>query len=295
MQQAKHIHVYEAFQGYEGYGYYPEDEKETLYVYVYEDDPRKPRRSPDTRDTIIALCGLIVLLLCIFGLCLLPIPPVYTIQTITLPARFTAQEVKASVAIIPTGSQTYPAMQAHGVLTIYNGSSFVQALPSGFIVATQSGIEIATDQPITIPGAHLPTPGKASVSAHAVHPGASGNIVSDAIQAMYGPDIEIRNISAFTGGQDTYTKSYATHEDQQKALDTARQQLTIKRPVGLLARPCTETVKQSESSVSVSWQCQYAMYQAPRGVQVLSVHVSGNKVILTVRVVLHSVTMHYVK
>src|SRR5437899_5090937 len=71
------------------YGY-PEDEIETLHVYVYQDKPPYWNR----HRVIAVLMGLLALSM-IVGLCCIPSTPNYTIETITVPARISIQEVRA--------------------------------------------------------------------------------------------------------------------------------------------------------------------------------------------------------
>src|SRR5215469_11023861 len=64
------------------------------------------------------------------------------VPPVLLPVRV----FNVSVPIIPTGTKTYPATTAHGILTITNGSVISQTLPMGFIFITRSGVSVATDQ-----------------------------------------------------------------------------------------------------------------------------------------------------
>jgi hypothetical protein len=268
----------------------PEEEMHTVHVYVYED-----HSSWWTKDRCVTLAMGLLALALIVGLCCLPSGPSYQLQTLRLPAHFSTVTLKTSVPLIPTGKQVYPATRATGTLTIYNGSLFTEQLPAHFVVTTASGVEVATSQAVVIPGANLPIPGVATVPASAVVPGSQGNIPPEAIQAAYGSSIEIKNLAAFTGGQDALTRAVITPQDRNTALSTARTQLAAKRPIGLQSHPCSENVSQQSSTIVVTWSCQYVTYQVPTGVDIRSVRLSGAYVMVTVKIVARSVTTHFVK
>lgn len=294
MQHLQHINLSENDQEQEDPSVYAEDEPlQTMHLYVYAEEPEKPVYW--NRDRIVTLVVGLLTLTLLVGLCFVPSEPSYTTQTLTVPAYFQTHAWQASVAILPTGKQAIPATPARGILTLYNGSIFTQQVPANFLVTTANGFAVATDQAVSIPPVNPPTLGIATVAAHAIIAGAQGNIPVDAIQQSYGSDISIKNLVPFTGGHDASVKIYATGEDQQHALEAARQQLIIKQPVQLLAHPCTETIQPTEASVTVSWQCQYVTYQAPAGVQVLAVRLAGDRVFLLVRRIVHPTTTHFAK
>lgn len=268
----------------------PEEDMQTVHVFVYEDQPPWW-----TKDRLVTLAMGLLALALIVGLCCIPTGPSSQLQTLTLPARFHALHIQVRVSIHATGTTIYPATRATGLLTLYNGSILAQQLPAHFLLTTTNSLEIATSQAVVIPAANLPSLGVATVPAYAVLPGNQGNIQPDAIQATYGTSLEIKNLSAFTGGQDTSTKTVVTAHDKTTALETARAQLSTKQPLELQSSPCSENVSQQSSSLIVTWFCQYVTYQAPQGVQVLAVHLSGTRVVLTVRIVVRSITTHFVK
>ena len=263
------------------YPHYAEEDMQTLHVYLYEEKPPfwTKGRIADGAKGIVAL-------LLIAGLCFISANPFYQVQTIRVPAHFTIQQFKVTRALVPTGKQEYPATRATGMLTIYNGSILTQQLPAHFFLTTTSGREVATSQAVVIPAANLPALGIATVPAYAVLAGSQGNIPPYAIQATYGASLALKNLSAFTGGQDASTKVVVTDTDKTTALEAARAQLALKQPNGLESSPCTETDSQQALNVTVTWVCQYVTYHVPKGAQVLSVHLSGNSVLLTVRMVM---------
>ncbi len=229
MLQQEQKQEYQPFQGILEEQDIPEDEMETVYLYVYEKDPRfwHNWRVPklDTSRILNAFMFVLSIVL-LSGFVFIPGQAIYTTQIMTVPALFLpVQQVRASVAITPTGNKTIQAVKAHGILTIYNGSFIAQQLPANFVLSTANGREVATDQAVVIPGANLPTLGETSVSAHAIHPGTGGNIAPYALQATYGSAISIKNLTAFTGGQDAYSEPYTTSQDKAKALNSARTQV----------------------------------------------------------------------
>lgn len=277
------------------------DDIETVYLYVYDEDPEQARRSPSIRwprfawphisfngkriaDLVMQWAAFAVLAAC----SLWSGAPFFTIQSITVPLHLLpVQHVQASATIVPTGVQIIPAVQAHGVLTIYNGSAVVESLPAGFIVTTRQGIEIATDTAVTIPAETPPVNGSATVAAHAVGSGVAGNIAVGAINAVVGSSLYVKNLSSFTGGQDASTTHYVTASDSVHTLAEARQRAQQRQaqtpPLGLLIRPCHETDQPQGMSVTVVLSCQYGTYTAPTGVTVLRVEVREKSVVLLVK------------
>ena len=263
---------------------YDEDEMETVHLYIYEEPPKTLPHAMLDRVLSRVLQWLALGMLAVF--CLIPYTPAYATKVVVVPAHFLPVQVfSAHSPIVPTGMIEHPATQAHGVLTVYNGSIFSQALPQGFIVMSKDGQEIATDTAVTVSPGNAPAYGIAAVSAHAVTAGSQGNILAGAIQAIYGSSITIKNLSTFQGGQDASTEHVVTPQDTTKALESARALAMAKIPVGLLAGPCAEKTSQDENTLTVTWACQYVTYTVPANVQVLSAHVVGENVVLQVSVV----------
>ncbi len=308
MKQDQIIDEYPENLGYDsgedrpGNNPYQDDEEgeiETLYVYTY--DPEEPlfRFPVWNKDQIIAAIMGVLALAMLVGLCFLPDGQTYTITTMSVPAHLHTLELKASADIIPTGKKEDPATRATGTLKMYNGSFLSQQLPAHFILTASNGVEVATDQTVMIPAENTatnpPSNGEASVSAHAMMAGSEGNIQAGAINAVYGPSLYIKNLAAFAGGQDAYTKQYVTSGDTTTALTAARYLLTAKQPLGLLAKPCTEQVSQHSLSLFVTWACEYVTYQIPKDGQILSERVSGNSVIVKMRIVVRPMVTHFAK
>lgn len=273
----------------------PDEELETVYVYVYDDDPEpRPRfrwRVPhlDKERFLHALVQVLAILL-FAGFCCVPGQPIYQVHTLSLPAILLPLQVRqATVTIVPTGIQVIPAKQAHGTLTLYNGASIAESLRAGFLLTASNGIELVTDSAVTVPAEDTsvtpPTQGMATVSAHAAAGGVVGNIPAYSVNAVVGSSLYIKNLTAFTGGQDARQETYATSADIQKATASAKEQVAAQEGVagGYLQTPCTESVTQTKQVVTVFSRCQYVTYTAPKGVQVLSARVDGSRIIVQVK------------
>lgn len=255
---------------------------ETIYVTMSTTDPQRHVRWNwrDMPNVVVHCLAVAMLLLFV----LVPDAPLYTTKIISVPAvLLPVQTVTVSMPIVATGVKQYPATQAHGMLTITNGGSLTEALEAGFMLTSSSGVEIATDQPVTVPAGNGTSYGVVTVSAHAVAVGKSGNIPASSLSRTYGTDLFIKNLSAFTGGQDAYAVHYTTDRDVQTALSRARTQIETKRPLGLLLKPCTETTSQQASKVSITLRCQPITYHVPAVLQIVGVRVQGNRIILTYR------------
>lgn len=265
----------------------PKPKVQTLHVYVGEDEEDDdeaqlplPPSSKDWGTRCMAVLAVIMLAVFIF----VPYQAVYATSFISVPAQFLPPKVfTVSEKMTPTGTQTIPATTASGVLTLYNGSLFSQGIPQGFQVTSSSGVTISTDQAVTIPAANPPSEGMATVTAHAVSPGAVGNIAAGAVNQTESGYILIKNLTGFSGGQDAVTTKVVTPDDVATALAAARGQLVNQRPTTMLARPCDETQNQQQTTLMVSWSCVYAMYTAPTSAQILSAFVEGDQVILEIK------------
>ena len=270
----------------------PDDEMETVYLTVYDEDPEPPRfwqrgHYPKLdRSRVVSLCMQALAIGLLTGFCFLSGAPTYTIHTLTVPAIvLPSRTVSVQVALTPTGHTSYPATEAHGILTIFNGSIFTQALPQGFVLTGTNGMEVETDHAVTIPPGNPPDYGIATVQAHTLRAGKSANLAAGQIDAVYGSSIYLKNLTAFTGGHDASSTTSVTAQDRAAALATARARLATKRPAGLLAAPCAEAVQQDERAVTVRWTCQPVIYRAPLHVQVLAARLVGREVILRVKTV----------
>src|SRR6266567_6723309 len=194
-----------------------DDPVETIHVYMVREEPKQPY-------TVLPLLAALLCLAMIAGITVYSGQhPVYEHQTLTIPARFLPpQTFTAAQTIIPTGIKTYPATTAQGTLTITNGSVIAQTLPANVILLSNTGVQVATDQAVFVPAGSADGYGMTTVEAHATVSGKGGNIPAIAIDRVEGTSLYIRNLSAFTGGKDSYSVKFVTVQDQQTALLQAR-------------------------------------------------------------------------
>lgn len=248
-----------------------DDQKETIHVYVVREEAARPSFLPLT----LSVCTLLLLLA--VGVVAPYQQPVTRAQlrvpAILLPVRtFTAH-----VAIVPTGVRTYPATTSQGILTITNGSIIAQVIPARFTVQ-----DVATDRTVYVPAGSANGFGYATVPAHALTSGTSGNLPPLAINVVEGSSLYIRNVQAFSGGKNANTFKFATAQDRQTALLQARR-ILLSRTSGL-HYPCTETLT---GALLVTWRCQFVSYYLPPSIHVSAVHFAGKNLILTVWYVAH--------
>jgi hypothetical protein len=122
--------------------------------------------------------------------------------------------------------------------------------------------------------------GYATVSAHALMRGKGGNFVAFAINQVIGSSFYIRNLSAFTGGQDSYSVKFAAAQDKQAALLQARG-ILLSKSSGL-HYPCREIRNVHDRTVIVAWHCQFVSYHIPSLYHVTGVRLSGKSLIIDV-------------
>lgn len=250
------------------------DEIETIHLYMVREEKKKSSHIPP--------------LLCAF-LCILSIVAVtvYSAQhpyfehaTLQVKAVFLPLKTfRSIVPVIPTGLKTYPALTAHGTLTLTNGSVIAQTFPSNILFPGKNGIEVVTDTPVFIPPGNANGYGIAHVPAHVVVSGKIGNIPAYAIDRVEGSSIYIRNPSSFTGGRNAHSVKLVTPQDRQTALEKARGVLKNRTTGKLLASPCKENVLNT-NSLSVKWTCQFFTYTVPSYMRVTNVRLVEKTVLV---------------
>ena len=251
-----------------------EEPLETIHLYVVREEEPRPSLLP------VILSTLVLLALTAIGV-LVPYKPLYVRETIRVPAiLLPLRSFSTSVTITPTGEKTYPAIPAHGILTIYNGSILSQELPPGMIFTGKDRAEVITDEAVAVPAGNPPSYGMAQVAAHAVVPGTTGNIAVRDIDQVLGTFLYIRNLRPFTGGKQAHTVTFITSQDRENGLSQARTTLIQNTLTGLLQSPCKETVTGNQP-LQVSWTCQFVTYSAPQG-KVLHAEVAGKSVVLEI-------------
>lgn len=245
---------------------------EVIHIYYEREEEKKPYTALPLFFAFLMLCAIGVVTL------YSAMHPSYEHETLTIRAHFFTRTFTAIAPIIPTGRMYHPATNAHGILTITNGSILSGELPQGFIVTGQDGVEVVTDEAVFIPAGSANGYGVATVSAHAVRAGEQGNMRAGDIDALYGTAIYIRNLQSFTGGMEAFTTLYATEQDKQNALDHGRSILTkTVNNNGFLPYPCKEVRHTLRpETLQLTWICQFASYAVPSHLKVTHVRLVGN-------------------
>src|SRR6266567_9519497 len=243
-----------------------DDKPETLHIYVVREEAPKPSLLPIFLS-VLALASLVALSIAV------PYEQPVTRAVIRVPAALLpVRTFSATVAVIPTGVNVYPATTAHGILTITNGSVIAQTIPQGFRLNN-----VVTDAAVFVPAGSANGYGFAMVAAHALISGKSGNIPAYAINQVVGSSIYIRNLTPFHGGHDAYSVKIVTPQDRQTAINRARQLLS-QASTGL-HYPCDEKIS---GAVWVTWHCQFLAYAIPAYMHVTGVSIMGKNLLVHV-------------
>ncbi len=258
---------------------YAVDAEETIHIY-YE---RKPQKRP------FVVLPLVCALFCLLGIAAVTLysaeHPYYEHDRLVVPAHILPpQTFTASAPIVPTGVKTYLATTALGTLIITNGSVIAQILPAGFTSVSNTGVSVVTDRAVFVPAGNANGYGYATVSAHTLISGKQGNIPALAINSVIGSSLYIRNLSAFTGGRDSYSVKFVTVQDKQTALLRA-QDILLSKTNGL-HYPCSEDHSAAARKMIVTWRCQFIRYTVPPYMHVTAVRLSGKNLVIDVFFVL---------
>jgi hypothetical protein len=135
-----------------------------------------------------------------------------------IPARqLTPLTLIQSTTAVATGKGHQDARSAMGTITFFNGLFTSQTIAAGTTLTGSDGVQVVTDQLAVIPAAWASTPptyGQVTVSAHALYPGAQGNIpVHDVNQTCCMPSVLAQNTNAFHGGQRERDYTVVTSKD----------------------------------------------------------------------------------
>jgi flagellar motor protein MotB len=190
-----------------------------------------------------------------------------------------ALTLSQSQTIQASGHGHQDARTATGALTFYNGSFSPQTIDAGTIYKGSDGVQVRTDQTVTIAAASPGSPpqfGVATVSAHAVLAGSSGNIYADDIN-ITANSVLVQN-SQFSRGQNERDFTYVTKGDLRQVINTLNNQLTqsvqaalnsqLTPDEALVSAKCTKTVisdhqpgdQASQVKVTTSETCSAVLY-----------------------------------
>lgn len=183
-----------------------------------------PTRSHRRRRLLGIIIALILILLIIFILLFFFPRPTATVTltpvsktlsdslTVSVPAHQVSSTQQGSQMGVSTGSPK-PGTHATGLLTFQNSTFSWVTIAAGTSVTNNTGQQVVTDTAVNVPP-DPSIPGVASVSAHAVNIGSSGNIQAMSInKECCFPGIFVLNESAFSGGLDSQTMNTVQQSD----------------------------------------------------------------------------------
>lgn len=211
-----------------------QEPEETIHVYVEEDRVTFVRETPetiestppppgDTRSLLVAGIFTILIIVVIVASVLAPQPDYSKAFTVTVPGyALTPVQKSVTVTAQATGKGSIAPTTAMGIVSFYNGAIYTQIIPTGTLLKGRDGIAVVTDEQATIPPAAQTTPptyGQVNVTAHAVNPGASGNIVAGDINTTCCvTSVIAQNPYNFTGGRNAQSYTYVTKQDVYNAV-----------------------------------------------------------------------------
>ncbi len=161
------------------------------------------------------------------------------VQTVRL--QSTALLGKPLSPITLSESQTVPttghghqnAARATGSVTFYNTSFTSQTVEAGTVLTRGDGHQIVTLGSVTIPPDSPPVNGQATVLAQARTVGASGNIPALDINGLFTSTLYVKNLTAFTGGQDARDFLLVTKTNRDGASSTLQAKVTASMSAAL--------------------------------------------------------------
>jgi hypothetical protein len=187
-----------------------------------------------------------------------------------LPGRTLSSVTMSQEQTAPTTGRGHEdAQPGHGLITFYNAAPYAQTIVAGTLLTGSDGVQIVTEQSMTIPAAVYPSFGQASVTAHTTTTGPSGNIKAGDI---YGPCC-VQNMSAansaFTGGQEARDYQSVTQQD----INTVA--TSLKKGLDQSAQAALQTQVQSSETLVTPLPCQERVTSDRRpGEEAAEVHVT---------------------
>ena len=181
-------------------------------------------------------------------------------STISVTSRELSSAPQGSQTGVPTGSPT-PGTHAGGMLTFKNYTLSWVTIPKGTRVTDTTGQQVATDKTLLVPPDPI-IPGIASVSAHAVKVGKSGNIGAMSINtSCCFAGISVLNTSDFKGGLDAQTAHTVQQSDIDSVAKTLETSLVQKAQSDLQSR-----LKSGEQLINATPKCLKAKVTSQPGV-----------------------------
>jgi hypothetical protein len=165
--------------------------------------------------------------------------PVTLTTVLNVPLRTLAPvTLTRSATMQTTGKGHQDAQNATGTVIYFNGSFAPQTVSAGTVYTGADGVQIVTDQAVTIAAASPGNPpqfGQASIPAHAIQVGAKGNIPSGDI-TIIGNTLQVRN-AQFTNGRDARDYRAVAPSDIQNVTSSTTQLLNQQIPQAFSLRP----------------------------------------------------------
>lgn len=157
--------------------------------------------------------------------------------SLALPTRTLASlTLTKSLSAPTTGKGHQDARQATGTLTFYNGLFTVQYIPAGQVFTGQDGVQVATDHGVAIPANTPPVDGQATIAAHALTNGQSGNIAGGEITTTIANGVLVKS-SRFSGGQDARSFQAVAQADLDRLTALLQSTLRQQMPQAFVLRP----------------------------------------------------------
>lgn len=250
---------------------------ETVHVYIV----REGRERPSLAPVIISSLALFFLVILV---ALTPYQPPLQRAVIRVPAvPLPLETLSVSEPVAATGVKITPATEAHGILTVTNGSIIAQELPAGLLFFGHDGVEVATVAAVFVPAGSAEGFGIAAVPAHATVGGNAGDIPALDINGVEGGSLYIRNLRPFTGGRDAASIRFVTPHDRQTALAAVREYLTarVTRIRAILERPCRESAAFG-NMLLVTWVCRFVAFPKLPGFHIIRVRIEGEALLVDV-------------
>jgi hypothetical protein len=156
--------------------------------------------------------------------------PLERTGTLTTPLAFHTRQLSPitltqSITTPTSGKGHTNAVNARGALLFYNGAFTPQMIYAGTVFTDADGVKVVTDQTETVPPGNPPSYGSIRVAAHAIIPGAAGNILAGDINTpCCSPSILVKN-TAFTGGADARDYHAVAQGDRDRLIAPLRKTL----------------------------------------------------------------------
>jgi len=250
---------------------------ETIHLYVVREGRKRPSLAP------VIISGLTLFFLIVLSV-LTPYHPPEQRASLRVPSiLLPLKTFSVTEPVMATGVKFTPAKEAHGILTITNGSIIAQELPEGLLFFGHDGVEVATSVAVFVPAGSAEGFGMATVMAHATSGGKAGDIPALDIDSVEGGSVYIRNLRPFTGGRDAASIRFVTPQDRQTALAAARAYLTVQvgRIQAILERPCSEEASFTNLLI-VTLVCRFVAFPKLPGFHITGVRVAGKTLLVDV-------------